>query len=50
MNFIPLYEGEGLFSELHEMLVDLGFSLRNIVPSYVHDGRSLSGDAIYSRL
>ncbi len=50
INFVPLYEGESLFSELHEMLVDLGFCLRNIVPSYCHDGRSLAGDAIYGRI
>lgn len=50
MNFSPLYDGESSFTEVHEMLTQSGFYIRNVSPSYCHDGRSMSCDAIYEKI
>ncbi len=49
VNFHSHYEGDTLFSELHNKMIDLGFYLHNLSPPFRLKQRCLWADAIYAR-
>ncbi|MFZ1743858.1 MAG: FkbM family methyltransferase [Pontixanthobacter sp.] len=51
MSTMPLYEGQSLWDELHQILVKAGFSLWNVMPDFRDpvSGRLLQFDAFYAR-
>jgi hypothetical protein len=48
-NFVSLYEGDLLLPQLHELMLDAGFTLASLSRPYVRGGRALFADALYRR-
>ena len=47
MNFVSHYDGDSTFTDLHPLVLELGFVLRGIAPPYVEAGQALWADACY---
>jgi hypothetical protein len=48
-SFVPFYEGQALFDELHAWLTEAGFRLTGGAMSAVSQGRWEQGDFLYER-
>jgi FkbM family methyltransferase len=48
-SFVPFYEGQALFDEVHAWLIDAGFRLAGGAMSAETDGRWEQGDFLYER-
>ena len=48
-SFAELYDGQALFEELHELMLDKGFKIYNIIPGFKDDmtGQLLQADCVY---
>jgi FkbM family methyltransferase len=49
VTFIPHYEQDATFEELHVLMKDRGFGLYRLSPVYHRGGRALFADAVYVR-
>ena len=51
MSFVPLYENQILFDELHDYLIGKGFARISIQPVFIdfNTGQILQVDGIYKR-
>ena len=47
VTFMPHYEDDATFEELHVLMKDKGFGLYRLSPVYHRGGRALFADAVY---